>query len=546
VRRNQLQSFLSQSDHGETFMDCVVGSGPAGVACAAALLHCGRNVLMLDAGLRLEPERAQVVQRLGQQTPQQWCAEDLARIKEGMNFGAAGIPQKVLFGSDYPYRDAERELGLAQAGIGLQASLALGGLSTVWGSAMVPYCDADIADWPITPKQLAPHYRAVLELTGISAGRDELEKLFPLHTDSYGQLDLSRQAKTIWQKLERHNERLKANGFLFGRARVAIKGSRGDLEPGCVHCGLFMYGCPYGYIYNSADTVLQWTSKKNFTYQPDVIVESVEEKGDQVVLRGHERGINETIEVKADRVFLAAGVIPTTGILLRSLSAHESAVFIKDSQYFLLPAMLTKRVGSVRTEPLYALSQIFIELLDAQISPRTVHLQLYTYNDLIGRAVRNIFGPLKAPLDFLARELEGRLVLFQGFIHSDQSSLISTTLRSPENGGKLELKPVINPEARKVVGRVVRRLLKNSLRFGAVPLPMLLQVAAPGRGFHAGGSFPMRVKPAGLETDTFGRPAGWQRIHAVDATVLPSIGATTITFTVMANAHRIATAATEA
>ena len=264
------------------------------------------------------------------------------------------------------------------------------------------------------------------------------------------------------------------------------------------------------------------------------------------MLRGHKRGINETIEVKADRVFLAAGVIPTTGILLRSLSAQESAVFIKDSQYFLLPAMLTKRVTGVRTEPLYALSQIFIELLDAQISPRTVHLQLYTYNDLIGRAVRNIFGPLKAPLDFLARNWKAGWFCFRVSFTRTNPILISTTLRSPENGGKLELKPVINPEARKVVGRVVHKLLKNSLRVGAVPLPMLLQVAAPGRGFHAGGSFLMRVKPAGLETDTFGRPVGWRRIHAVDATVLPSIATTTLTFTVMANAHRIATAATEA
>jgi len=42
-----------------------------------------------------------------------------------------------------------------------------------------------------------------------------------------------------------------------------------------------------------------------------------------------------------------------------------------------------------------------------------------------------------------------------------------------------------------------------------------------------------------FETDTSGRPAGWRRVHAVDATVLPSIPATTITLTVMANAHRI-------
>lgn len=36
-------------------MHGVIGSGPAGVACAKALLARGANMLMLDAGLELEP-----------------------------------------------------------------------------------------------------------------------------------------------------------------------------------------------------------------------------------------------------------------------------------------------------------------------------------------------------------------------------------------------------------------------------------------------------------------------------------------------------------
>ena len=49
----------------------------------------------------------------------------------------------------------------------------------------------------------------------------------------------------------------------------------------------------------------------------------------------------------------------------------------------------------------------------------------------------------------------------------------------------------------------------------------------------------MREKPGAFESDRLGRPHGWSRVHAVDATVLPSVPATTITFSVMANAHRI-------
>jgi len=64
-------------------------------------------------------------------------------------------------------------------------------------------------------------------------------------------------------------------------------------------------------------------------------------------------------------------------------------------------------------------------------------------------------------------------------------------------------------------------------------------MAEPGRGYHCGGSIPMRENPKPFESDRLGRPHGWSRIHAVDATVLPSVPATTITFSVMANAHRI-------
>jgi choline dehydrogenase-like flavoprotein len=53
----------------------------------------------------------------------------------------------------------------------------------------------------------------------------------------------------------------------------------------------------------------------------------------------------------------------------------------------------------------------------------------------------------------------------------------------------------------------------------------------------------MSSTPTGFQTDTLGRPAGLQRVHLVDASVLPAVPATTITLSVMANAHRIASKA---
>ena len=85
-------------------MHCVIGSGPTGVACAKALHARGANVLMLDAGLELEPERAEILRRLAAVKPSAWAAADVAALKGDLDVSAKGIPLKLLFGSDFPFR----------------------------------------------------------------------------------------------------------------------------------------------------------------------------------------------------------------------------------------------------------------------------------------------------------------------------------------------------------------------------------------------------------------------------------------------------------
>jgi hypothetical protein len=127
----------------------------------------------------------------------------------------------------------------------------------------------------------------------------------------------------------------------------------------------------------------------------------------------------------------------------------------------------------------------------------------------------------------------------QGYLHSDESRTIEMTLKRDGARDCLHLHALPNPETRRTVKRVMRELLRQSRRLGGLVLPPMLQLAEPGRGFHCGGSFPMRENPQPFESDCLGRPHGWKRVHAVDATVLPGAPATTITLSVMANAHRI-------
>jgi len=97
---------------------------------------------------------------------------------------------------------------------------------------------------------------------------------------------------------------------------------------------------------------------------------------------------------------------------------------------FLIPFLLLKRTPAVRKEWLHALSQVFLEIFDQADNDRTAHVQMYSNNDLINEAVERPFGLFRPALDPLVHKLQDRLVVAQGFLHSDFSSRISVCLKT--------------------------------------------------------------------------------------------------------------------
>ena len=517
-------------------MHYIIGSGPTGVSCAYALLRQGRKVTLLDVGLDLEAGRSRQLVALQSIPPQQWGLAERAFLKEGMEADTAGIPAKLIYGSDFPYRGiaGATEVKLEKASVA--TSYAQGGFSNVWGSVVLPYRQSDMEDWPIDANRLAMHYRSVFEFMPLAARRDGLEKQFPLHAESYQPLEMSRQAAAMLQDMERHASNLAAKGVQYGAARVAVHARQNGHD--CVRCGLCMYGCPYQLIYSTRTTLRQLQQNPDFHYVSGFHAKRVEEVGDQVNISGKSLPGQKAQSFTGERVYLACGFLETTALLLRSLDMYDHTTPASDSQYFLLPLLRLRGVASVRTESLHTLAQLFLEIDDRTVSPYTVHLQTYTYNDLFDVALRSaLWGAGKI---LATNVLLSRLLLFQGYLHSSQSGRLSIELRRQSSGEDLlYVSATEQPETRRQISALIRKLFTMVGDLRAVPLPSLLRVGAPGRGFHGGGSLPMRQNPQGLETDVFGRPSGLRRIHAVDSSVFPSIPATTITLTAMANAHRI-------
>lgn len=110
----------------------VIGAGTAGLPVAAMLARAGRQVHCLESGCRDQSEET------------------------------------------HPFNQVEQG-GLTYAGADHGRFRCLGGTSTRWGGALIPFLARDMTDagWPVSADDLAPHLPRVEQLFGLQPGRYE-------------------------------------------------------------------------------------------------------------------------------------------------------------------------------------------------------------------------------------------------------------------------------------------------------------------------------------------------------------------------------------
>lgn len=504
--------------------DIVIGSGPAGVAAASALLERGREVELLDGGRILEEEAVRRRDALGGRPPESWTRAERAAYQAPQLHSPPGHVRR--FGSDFAMHAPELTFAAAE-GVALRSSRAAGGLSNLWGAAVLPYSQSDLDGWPITAGELAPHYRAVARIMPLAAAPDALTPLFPAApAEGAGPPVLSAQARALLRRLEAAGPALARRGIHVGAARQAV-------GPDCRSCGMCLHGCPYAQIYSASHTLARLRQDPRFGYRPGAVVSRLVEQADGVELVLEGGGC-----LAGDRVFLGAGVLETARIMLAS-TGRGGRLTLRDSRFGFLPMVPLWTAGPLPDPPSApTLVQVFIEIDDPALSPHLVHVQVYGWNEFYLPELEKRFARA-APVPGARRLLDlvsRRLFVAQIFLHSDHSDRISLALSAD---GRLVARPEADADGPGVLRAASARLAAAMRRVRVVTAPALLRPAPPGSSFHAGGTFPMGVSPDSA-ADPLGRPAGFRRVHLIDASVFPTIPATTITFSVMANAHRIA------
>lgn len=521
----------------------IIGSGLTAIACAHALIKRGANVHILDVGKELESVQANVLLRLRKSEPADWKSEDVAAIRDPVKASTEGILKKLVYGSDYVYNNLLDFPNIVQENSVANFSFAKGGLSNVWGSAVLPYRPKDLDGWPISIVDLEPHYREILSFLPLTACEDDISKIYPLYKNTNNPLKMSTQAAALFEKYLKHKDRINSRGIYCGHPRLAYYSTATGGARDCVYCNLCVYGCPYNLIYSSKSTLVDWEKQGKIIYDKNIIIERVQETPNKVMVYGRNLSNGQNVEFEGARVFLATGVYQTAAIVLNSLRNFDHQVTLLDSQMFLVPYISFKNHKEAARENAYTLSQIFMEIIDNDEQDVSYHIQGYTYTDAFSKGLERFVPKKILGANIFKEQIFGRISILQGFLSSKYSGSLKLRL---EQGGdisrnnRLVIQGYINPESKKIARKIANRLMKASFLLGSVPIVSFISLGQPGQSYHTGGSFPMRQKPSELECDTLGRLNNFRRIHLVDGSVLPTLAGSPFAFTVMANAHRIA------
>ncbi|OGT32447.1 MAG: hypothetical protein A3C44_03345 [Gammaproteobacteria bacterium RIFCSPHIGHO2_02_FULL_39_13] len=497
----------------------IIGSGPAAVSAATALLARDIPVTMLDVGIELESEKKSLLE----QVKTEWDAHTYAQLKHSIS---KNRHQKLSYGSNYPYQHPKNRIDILQSkNISCTPSFARGGLSNVWGGYAAQYNEEDLQQWPISKNQLSPYYQLV-------------SKIIYLNRDH----QCSSQANVLLESMLKNQTLLRNAGVSFEKARLAALFHDVEKKNSCLYCGNCQHGCPKDLIYSAQHTLKKLLNNRKFLYFNNIYVEKIINQEECVlILATNLKNKNQPVTFKAQRVFLAAGAISSTKILLHSMKKFNSAVILKDSGHIIVPCLMNESIQNIKNEKLHTLTQLTLRIKNNEVSKKAVHAQIYTYMDHYTAQFKKIFNisyPLFKPL---VNKIINRMLVLQCYFHSNESPSCHVSLLP--NGKTLlinnhdKYNAAYSQEIKNLI--TFLKTYKENLHFS--PVSFLTKRSKILGANHYGGTFPMcNIRNSWQTTDLLGRPLGMDRVHVIDASIFPTIPAQSITLTIMANAYRIA------
>ena len=511
----------------------VIGSGFSSLAAVLTLLKFDMEVTIIDVGKKFDNTEQILVKNLLNTNNVYEIINYINKFKDiNHNIYSKIISYKSKFGSQFFRENSINEVVEKQNNTNLNMSYAYGGFSNIWGAACLPILQEEIVDWPINYQDLRKYFFLCSEILNINGEEDSLNDFFNFKNYSSYEHKISRQSFNLLKKLNQNKEKLKDEGIYFGRSKLSINNSKNGYRS-CIKCGLCMHGCPHDLIFNTAYIFDQLLKSKKIKYIDNIKVMSFLEKNDEITIVAKDLKKNKLINFKTKYLFIAAGTLSTSKIVMDSLNINNVTIKCKDQ--YILPLFLKFKSKFDILQKINTLSEIFIEVNNKKICRKNIHIQIYPFSDIFLSFVpfaRNFI------IKFLIKYLKfifNNIMICQFIIHSNFSSEINVVNNKNK---RLILKNINNPSSKKIVDKLIY-FINNKKYIGFKFLKMFMIKGKAGASAHLGGSFAMHKNPNKFQTDILGRPKGCNNVHIVDSSILPTLPAATVVFNTVANSIRI-------
>ncbi len=522
----------------------VVGSGAGSVHATYTLAEAGVHVTMLDVANTDTIYKDRIPEKdflkVRQSDVDQW-KYFLGENFEGVPFGPVRVGAQLTPPRQFISKDFDAHQMIATEGFHALQSLALGGLAAGWGAATPAYIDSDIQSWPINRSDLEEAYDVVGKRVGIAGtDNDDLADYFGLSDYLLPPACMDGNGQAIYRNYLRKKSALAEAGIALGAPRIALatKEFRGR-GPASYH-DMDFWSDHERAVYRPVYTVEELKRFSNFEFKGGYFVKSFSEDENGVSISTLNTNTGEKENFQADSVFLGAGNIGSTRIVLQSLDMPDAEVPILSNPYTYYPCILPSRLGKSSRRPRHSLTQLMGYFNDPENRSPTVQIQAYSYRSLLNfKLLKEAPLPIKEAIPIF-RLLQSSFTIL-GIHHEDcpsSNKAMRLVNRSDNKENSLEVKYELDQRQEQQIAESEKKITRAFRKLGCYALKRIY----PGHGssIHYGGSLPMSKDEETLTSRVDGSISGTKNVYVVDGSGFPTLPAKGLTFTIMANAHRIA------
>jgi choline dehydrogenase-like flavoprotein len=525
----------------------VIGSGASGVHYALSVIERGEEVTLLDVGYErptaLFPDAnyAQLKERVDDPLTHFLGKRAEYVVYPGPQSKPYGFPpDKAYVFRQPPHWHMRRQ------GFDPLVSFARGGLAEAWTGGSYELDERDLAAFPFTLGDLQPHYSTVARRIGITGERDDLQRFSPMSAPYMTPLALDAHSRRLLEMYARRRDRVNALGVFFGRSRVALLTHDMGARRSCTQLGRCLMGCPRESLYAPSYTLRELQRHARFTYVPGVFVERVVLDGNGTALGVAARrlGGGEEVHFSGDRVVLAAGALATTRIYLATLLHEQGSApelhGLMDNRHVSMPFVTPALIGRDVELASYQFHHVALGMR-GETPAGDMHGQMTT---LKGAQVHPIVSTL--PFDFRAglgvfRRVRAALGVVNFWLADSRRRANIVRLVSDQGPLPHLVLEYADDAADRAQTQHAIATVRRALGILGSLAPRSQTVILPrGSSVHYAGTLPMSTEDAPHTCRADGSLRGLQRLVIADGAAFSSLPAKNITFTLMANAVRIA------